>query len=650
VKILIEKEIKDINAMIVGPKSGKYWQAQIRIKQLPSFPPNFSNYYSNELNNELLRSWLVDPFSDHNTVYCMKLQMDENFEMTFYLTEQSEREAFIRGNTFLTFLEDLYPGLSGELSVRACPNKLFEKVAHIYELKFPILKGHPKYKFNLFQRMIALFKYINSTRTQFFIFWKTKRSDPLSPYLLKIFLRVDPTGEELNNKFSLYELLGKLNYINMGLRRNTHDYGEWIRREGGVWGKMMRNLVFKNEQITCKGLSTNFDFLFYPEIPLQHAYYLKNENISFIPTSNYDDKMISVGHYVKHGVVTNQYIYMPKEDFEHSVLIAGVPKTGKTTFLSHICYEFKEKAPEVGLLILNIGKECQEEKFPYDRIVHYGAPDCKIPYYVEGRYRSKCLQETADYLAGSLGFEEPLNKITLPVMTSFLSRDGHLPYKLSRLFRGITKWFEDHKYHIKYQTDILRAFDNRAKAIFSDSQLNNITRLDYEQPIPEWFKEWRAGKNIYIDLFPANIYSRRLLANAIFQMVRALTPKQEINVLRNLICIDEAHNLVANIKGNLSEEDIISRRQLGSIFRRLLQEFRGKGISFIIVDQTPSDLLDCVTKLPSLKFVFRVGKDDGERFTNNLEEREFLKALPNRNLLVLNGGRGERFVMRTIDR
>ncbi len=620
-----------------------YWQARIEITQIPSRPSDHLKSLGDESKYDYLISWLADPFSDHNRIYCMELQMGREFRLIFYITERSKKDAAIKGYTFLTFLEDTYLGLSGTLSVVPSTNAPLEEGAQLYELKFPAFKAHPNNRFIIFKRMIALSKYLTSLNVQFNIFWRTAR-EPLAPYHIKIYLKINPIKKSLDT--GLHELLGRLQYISMGFRKDI-QYGEWIKKEMSVWNKIMTSNVFIGETLTCRGESHSFDFIFFPELPLQKAAYFKKENI--YDSLHFDDKKFILGNYVKNGVETSQKICMTKDDFDHSVLICGMPKTGKTTLLSQICSQFAKKAPEVGILIINVGKGFQEGKFPVDRIVRYGTSDCKIPYYVDGAYRSKCLQQTADYLAGSLGFEEPLNKIFVNIMGLYFLIKGHLPSTLSELFYAVVYWFEKNPYHIKYQTDVLQAFNNRTKCLFVDDYLMDTTRLEENNLIPQWFKEWRAGKNVYIDLHPADLYSRRLLANAIFQMVQALTPEQEVNTLKYLICLDEAHNLVADARGNISEEDMISRRQLGSVFKNLLQEFRGKGTSIVIVDQTPSDLLNFVTKLVSLSFVFREQKDDVERFTNILEEQEFLKSLQNRNLLVLNGGRGERFVMKTID-
>ncbi|MFX1297201.1 MAG: hypothetical protein ACFFD2_20405, partial [Promethearchaeota archaeon] len=146
------------------------------------------------------------------------------------------------------------------------------------------------------------------------------------------------------------------------------------------------------------------------------------------------------------------------------------------------------------------------------------------------------------------------------------------------------------------------------------------------------------------------LYIKRLLSNAIFQMIRTLTPDLEVDRLQNIIVIDEAHQILEKAKNSVIKNyDNISKEKLEEIFGILLREFRGKGLSFIIADQTPSDLFNCVTKLPSFKILFRLGDECIKRFISIIKEQEFLSLLKNRQALVLDGVRGQRYVVETIN-
>jgi len=236
------------------------------------------------------------------------------------------------------------------------------------------------------------------------------------------------------------------------------------------------------------------------------------------------------------------------------------------------------------------------------------------------------------------------------VMNSFLSKKGNLPNSLKTLFQNLLRYFEQYPYHVKFQTNIVRAIKNRVLSLLSNQVLIDTLSLNKENSTPKWFSEWQEGKKIFLDFSMCTIYEKRLLTNAIFQLIRVLIPDREAGKLKNIILIDEAHQILEKpITNNYDDDDFISREQLEKIFNELLREFRSKGLSFMLSDQTPSRLFECVTTLPSLKIIFRVGYPCNKTMIGNPVEQEFLMCQKNRQALVLNGVNGEKFIIETLD-
>jgi hypothetical protein len=272
-----------------------------------------------------------------------------------------------------------------------------------------------------------------------------------------------------------------------------------------------------------------------------------------------------------------------------------------------------------------------------------------VPYFVEGDYLDKGLQETATYLTASLGLREPVDKILKNVMDSFIKVNGGLPDSLTTLFKGLRKWYMEHEYHEKYQTNILTAIENRVLSLLSESGVEIMLKLIPKNTIPRWFKDWRNGKKIMLDISMCNMYVKLLIANAIFQLVRSLTPDYEVGKLQHLIVIDEAHQILERSRDQFTNNDFyIAKEQLEKIFNSLMREFRSKGLGFIVADQSPSDLFLSATKLPSLKILFRLGEDCIKRFTTVLDDRNFLMLLRDRRALVLNGNNSDRYAIQTV--
>jgi len=628
------------------------WHARIEITQLPAIPSDMDNSHTNESNAKYILSWLVNFFQDR-TVYGLEVTLHrKEFRWIFFLRTDTEKEAYLKGTTFLMHLEDNYPGLTGTLSVAEYSSLEPPDKRQLYELRFPerYHQNSPDIKYNILRKIITLFHKNPGHKIQFYIIWQKIRR-VLEPYDVKFFIKLVPNNSLISEKVEIYRLLGQLRYLTMHIKNTYGTRAEIVKISPSYWDLIMNLEVFsKNPQKKQRFYRENFDFYFLPELPLEKSKFLKDENISFSLDMGNTDQKILLGKYVKNSVVSENLKYLSKEDFTHSALIAGQPETGKTRFLGHLTKEFSMNAPEIGILIINTVKGKQEHLYHTNRIIKYGKEDFWVPYYVEGEYVDKSLQETADYIVASLGLKEPVNKIMLNVMKAYIKNKGDLPLSIAELFKGLRKWFQEHKYHKEYQTNILMAIENRVLSLLSDPLVEHTVNLSESEQIPRWFTEWENGKKIYLDLSSADLYIKRLISNAIFQLVRTLTPDQEAGELKKLIIIDEAHELLEAVKVNYNSlDEYISRSQLEEIFKHLLIEFRSKGLAFIIADQSPSSLFDCVVKMPSLKWIFRVGLQCASCFTNNLEEQDYIKTLKKRNLLFLNGINGEKYTLMTVD-
>jgi hypothetical protein len=392
-----------------------------------------------------------------------------------------------------------------------------------------------------------------------------------------------------------------------------------------------------------------FDFSFPDSCPILRANALRLKNVEYLPITKDDPNYIWIGNILDKGILESNHSLIPIDHFVGSVFIGGQSNTGKTHLLTQISIELYKKAPKIGVLYLNFGKGNQERFYKTDRIIKYGDEDFVVPYFVEGDYPDKALQETATYLTASLGLREPVDKILKKVMDSFRKTNGSLPDSLTILFKGLRKWYKEHKYHEKYQTNILTAIENRVLSLLSGPDVENTFKLGPKNLVPQWFIDWRNGKKIMLDVSMCDRYLKLLIASAIFQLVRSLTPDYEAGKLQHLIAIDEAHQITERSRDQFTNSDFhIAKEQLEKIFNTLIREFRSKGLGFIIADNTPSHLFYSATNLPSLKILFRLWEDCIRRFTTSLDDRNFLILLRKRRALVLNGNNSDRYAIQTV--
>jgi len=653
------------------------WQARIKITQVPAeIESVFARDYEKGKDVSIKKSFLTNPFSDQ-TVYGLELSLKNDLSWTFFISKNSKKDAFIKGLSYLHQLETMYPGLTAEFKVVPIDTLKMKEDSKLYELVLPY---RPK-NFKIIEKILLLFKKEKIGDISFYFFWQRDDSVTMGHshydgefqdfYKLKIMMRHDPFHFS-NEAQQLYNTILKSyqDYLTIDVHSFLKNRAVFENRHWKTWhGIISSELMLENKMIYKTGEFYNLvrdqiddeerfcfvypamvDFTFPNNSTIRTANVLKLRNYQYKDVSIYDENSIWLGHLINNGIIDNNNATIPISHFGASVIIGGQMNSGKTRLLTQISREFYQKAPNVGILYLNVVKANQEHLYQHDRVIKYGDPEFQVPYFIKGEYLEKSFQQTSTYLAASLGLREPVDKILKEVMKSFIRVNSELPASLTTLFKGLRKWYLEHPYDSKFQVRILTAIDNRVLTLFSDDVLNKCMQLPQNSIVPQWFLDWRNGKKIFLDLSMCGDYVKLVLSSAIFQMIRTLTPDYEANGLQHLIVLDEAHGILEKSRDQFTNSDIfVAKEQLERIFNTLLREFRSKGLGFIITDVTPSDLFLSTTKLPSLKILFRMGEECTRRFTHMFDDQKYLMLLEYRHALVLNGNNGERYAIKTIE-
>ena len=657
-----------------------FWQTRVKITQIPSILDKQIILNPRTMAHiEIEKSWFSDPFLD-KTVYGLELTLNKQFSWVFFMHVNTKSEAIRKGYSFLMHLKENFSGLTGEVDALPIDSFNLNQNYPIYEFVFPRRPYLNTDKFSIINKIVQIFQSNNNNLFQLFIFWqkddsvdgtKVGKNSPFELYKVKIFIRILVSKASYSEEeYQKAELMGQLDYLTININNLLGEHATLKQTSINTWRNIVESDVFwvnhfdehtgsyykdickqlPEEKVPAFIIPSEVDFTFSENLPLPKAFNLPNENVKYVHASEDDRGYILIGNVVNQGVLTKNIKTIPINHFAHSVIITGQTGTGKTHLLGHICKEFYIKSSDIGVLILNLGKGKQEGFYKADKIIKYPSPELRVSYFYKGDYLEKSLQETASYLIASLGLKNIVDKIMYLVMKSFIRVNGDLPSSLKDLFNGLKKWFKTYRYHKKFQTNILRAIQNRVLTLLSDPLLDKTLEYSPNSGIPQWFQGWRNGKTIYIDLSMCNIYVKRLLTSAIFQMIKTLTPDVEAGRLQNIIVIDEAHQITEKpITSNPDNDDFISREQLEKIFTNLLREFRSKGLSFILVDPTPHRLFSCVTTIPSLKILFRLSQIDNRLFTGNLKVQDYLTLLKNRHAVILNGNNEEMYVIKTPD-
>jgi hypothetical protein len=639
------------------------WQARIKITQIPEdvgyetiLIPMMASMQNEVEERRIRKTWMIDPISDQ-IGYGLELHLSYDLSWTFFLSADNEKEAIKRGRIFLNSLENKFTGLTGEITVRPITEGFTHQKANFFELRLP----KTPLNFKLIEKVMQIFRSCAVKDLKVYIIWGPHYYDKLifeaqkkyflESYKVRIFLEVVPTTESgSDDNLYLAQLNGHLKYLGAGIKNIKLEYAIQCKPFLASWREILKATIVKYSE-TCTLISSeNGDFTFPPNCTLKRANILQWKNFNYIPVSKDDPNYILIGNLLHDGKIEKNPALISVEDFRKNTLIAGQTGTGKTFLVKQFSNEFYLKCPLIGVLYLNLGKGNQEYFYKVDHVFKYGDPDLAIPYFVENEKLDKCLQETATYIISSLGLREPLDKVLKTIMSSIYCKHQQLPIRLESLLKALKNWYKHYKYHEEYQTNIMTAFENRVKFLFSDPLLSKTLMLRKDTRIISWYDRLCFGGKIMIDLSMCNSYVKLLLSNALFQIIRTYTPDQEAEQLKILIVIDEAHQ-IAELPNyyQVNSDMYITRVQSGEFFSSLLREYRSKGISFVIISNSHSNLFPCVIKLSSLRILFRMESGDAKLLTSMQDDQRFLMLLESQKALVLNGNTGERYAIKTID-
>ncbi len=632
-----------------------FWQTRISITQAPEIfklkviPDSMIPFYQRP---EDIRTFLYDPFGeDPPASYGVEIKSGNNMEFVFFTKTISKNNAIKLGNAWLSNLKYRFRGLDGRIEVRQIINYNPKEIEKIELLEIILPEGLITHKINVIERFINAFYYKNSQSVKLILLWQRQKRPKNNPegsntYKLRIFITYELVN--LNNKNCL-KLKGILNFLSMEIETTAGKRASIVKPLNISNLKILEGDVFNTSEEDLSAViieDVNFDF---PEnIPLPRLPILNYENVRYIDLNeDFKKKAIEIGRHIKTGVITDHKTYVPINKLSQDLVVFGKSGCGKTYFLARFIKELSNKAKDVGILILNIAKSSQEIYYQDFSTVKYSDDEFLIPYFFEGQYLEKCLQETATYICASLGLKNVFEKIIYRTAIAFIKKNEKLPELLGTLLKGVENYVKSNPYGDDVQANLLQALRNRIK-VFSEDKVQNVLKLTKD--LPKWFKDWIDGKNIFLDLSMCNKFTKALIVNAIFQLVRTNTKDTEIEDLKHLIVIDEAHAILEKpITKNSDDTDFIMKEQMAKIFSELLKEYRSRGVGFVIADQSPARLFDDVASQPSIKVIFREDYPNNLIFSEDPFERQILTQLENRLALVINGATGEKYLIKTID-
>ena len=345
---------------------------------------------------------------------------------------------------------------------------------------------------------------------------------------------------------------------------------------------------------------------------------------------------------------------IPLTQLNKHLFVAGVTGSGKTTTLFELLVQLWDKHRIPFLVIESAKTEYRQlknhPKLKKDLRVYTCGNDLISPFKMNPFEfdREIPLDEHLGNIEacfkGSLSLPQPLPEIIPMTIERAYEKKGwrlenliHDPGLEFPAMKDLEKALQNVLDKYKYEKEIGQNIRTAGRV-----RLNSLTRraigriLSTNKSLPNI--ETLLSRPSVLELDRLNQEQANLITLFLLTFVREHIKKRaKKNKLQNILVVEEAHNLIGNIQGDVShtDEGANPKAEAANFMIKMLAEVRALGLGIIIADQTPAGVAPEVIKNTGVKIVHRtVSGDDREC----LAESMLLNAMQMEDLARLDPG------------
>lgn len=347
-----------------------------------------------------------------------------------------------------------------------------------------------------------------------------------------------------------------------------------------------------------KGIPTNKDSLFPKQL---NRLNLNNRYLSLGTNENGDEQKI------------------PLKMLRQHMFISGAPGTGKGNLIFSLSNQlYKLKVP---VLLIESAKQEQHhlrKTIPELRVWRPKAGEYLLnpfslpPDITMGDYRSSLLQILKTCFKGG-GSESALDELYASTLNRCLSKYGYtetstnnspgvVPFGLSEFIMEYIRLLETNGYSDKVRNDMRTAGVTRMRALFDQ----NPDVFDTVNSVP--VSELANGFNLLQLNTLTTLEAKQLFATILLISLGAWfrLNGRASDELQLVVIMDESHNLLKGVK-NSSD----STYSFAEDFQNLLLEMRSLGVSFIVADQSATNLPQMISEVCATKIFLGASRFSG---------------------------------------
>ena len=327
------------------------------------------------------------------------------------------------------------------------------------------------------------------------------------------------------------------------------------------------------------------------------------------------------------GMLTENH---PLKNFKTNLLISGGGRDERTALLSHVLNQFYARAPDIGVLLIQLGSNEDTYLYQLDKVFEYGTPELNIPYYAGHWFNMLNRDRFMNYMIAIFGFHYEMSFV-IDNLTRYYKR-GSLPSSIIDFLEALKRYLIEHPYHEEFTKGNVKSFE-KAIEIFQEDPILEDTISIPLKGIPEWLSLWKKGKKICIDLTKCDTFQQRLLVTLITQAILKHVDQVNSDIPTGIVVMEDVDNIMEKLpyedykrifmsnreyyKAIIEESYVLTPKQfaevygddnylmnvqLEEIFFGLIKcEFRYRNISLITVCKEPLNIYNCVSNLSQIK-------------------------------------------------
>ena len=361
------------------------------------------------------------------------------------------------------------------------------------------------------------------------------------------------------------------------------------------------------------------------------------------------------------GVNQNSYeINLPQKILTKHAFVCGVPGSGKTNTMLHLCYSLWSKC-RIPFLVLEPAKKEYRALANTDieeLLIFSPSSGSKFPLAInpfefpKGLSLAEHIQNLMDVFEGAFPLTPPLPALLDRSIEGIYIEhgwdtddinDGEKSYPtISELYQRLEYELEHTSYDGEVRGNMKSALEMRIGSLLRrdlgnvfDVPLSTIEPEDIlKYPIVIELESMGTGPSNFVTLMLCTLIREVLKTNPLAQ--------SEKNV-RHVLFIEEAHNLIAAKTEDLSSDEANPKVAATNYIVKMLAEVRALREGIVIADQLPTAMASEVLKNTNLKIVHRLTSQDdrgliGSTMSANEQQLEELATyLPGNTLLSYEG-------------